>query len=87
MRKLVVSEFLQEEFLGVLRGGHEVVYDPDLYADRQRLLEEVAGAEAIFVRNRTYVDAEFVAAANRMKAIDGGISGPMVAAPAMSEAA
>jgi len=69
MRKLVVSEFLQEEFLGVLRGGHEVVYDPDLYSDRQRLLEEVAGAEAIFVRNRTYVDAEFVAAANRMKVV------------------
>lgn len=69
MRKLVVSEYLQEEYLDLLRARFDVEYDPDLYADRPRLLQKVAGAHAIFIRNRTRVDDEFVAAAKGMKVV------------------
>lgn len=69
MKKLVVSEFLQEKYLDLLRSGHEVAYDPDLYADRPRLLEQVAGAEAIFIRNRTRIDQELISTARSMRVV------------------
>lgn len=69
MRKLVVSEFLQDEYLDLLRARFEVEYDPDLYADRPRLLDQIADAEAVFIRNRTRIDAEFVAAAGEMRVV------------------
>ena len=69
MRKLVVSEFLQDEYLDLLRARFEVEYDPDLYSDRPRLLDQIADAEAIFIRNRTRIDAEFVAAAKEMRVV------------------
>lgn len=69
MSKLVVSEYLQDQFLDVLREGHEVVYDPDMYADRPRLMEQVTDADAIFIRNRTRIDEELIAAAGAMRVV------------------
>ncbi|HSO50787.1 MAG TPA: hydroxyacid dehydrogenase [Acidimicrobiia bacterium] len=69
MAKLVVSEFLQEHYLDLLRASHEVVFDPDMYSDRPRLLGEVGEAEAIFIRNRTRIDEELIAAATRLRVV------------------
>lgn len=69
MRKLVVSEFLQDEFVDLLRARFDVEYDPDMYSDRPRLLDRVADAEAIFIRNRTRIDAEFLASAQAMQVV------------------
>lgn len=69
MRRIVVSEYLPEQHLARLRAGFDVVYDPDLYADRSRLYEQVAGAEAIFTRNRTRVDAGLLAAADGLRVV------------------
>jgi (S)-sulfolactate dehydrogenase len=69
MRRIVVSEFLQEQFLRRLRDGFELVYDPDLYSDRPRLLEEVAIAEAIVIRNRTRIDLELLQTAPKMRVV------------------
>ncbi|MDH3262271.1 MAG: hydroxyacid dehydrogenase [Acidimicrobiia bacterium] len=69
MRQILVSEYLPEEHLSRLRVGFEVVYDPDLYADRPRLLEKVADAVAIFTRNRTQIDAELLAAGRKLKVV------------------
>jgi (S)-sulfolactate dehydrogenase len=46
-----------------------VVSDPELYADRPRLLDELRDAEAILIRNRTRVDSELIAAAPRMRVV------------------
>lgn len=64
-----MSEYLPEEHLDRLRELHDVVYDPDLCTDRPRLLDEVAGVEAIFTRNRTRVDRELLAAADDLRVI------------------
>ena len=60
MAKIVVPEFLGERFLATLGTEHEVEYDADLYGKRERLLDSVADARAILIRNRTRVDQEFV---------------------------
>ena len=69
MTRVVVSEYLQEQFLTRLGERMEVVFDPDLYADRPRLLEEIANAEAIIIRNRTQIDAELLGAAKELKVV------------------
>jgi (S)-sulfolactate dehydrogenase len=69
MSKLVVSEYLPDGFLDVLRQEHDVVYDPDLHADRPRLLEKVTDAAAIFIRNRTRIDEELIAASRSMRVV------------------
>jgi len=69
MRRVVVSEYLPEQFLARLRSNFEVVYDPDLYAERPRLLREVAEAEAVMIRNRTRIDTELLESAKAMKVV------------------
>ncbi len=69
MTKLLVSEYLQDDYLELLRGAGEVVYDPDLYGDRPRLLEAVADADAIFIRNRTRIDQELITAARQLRVV------------------
>lgn len=69
MTKVVVSEFLPETHLERLRRRFVVVYDPDLYKDRRRLLEELSDAAAIFVRNRTRIDNELLASAPELRVV------------------
>lgn len=69
MKRVLVSEFLGDEFLDLLRARFAVVYDPDLYRDRTRLLEAVANAEGILIRNRTRIDHELIATASALKVV------------------
>ncbi|MGH8947466.1 MAG: hydroxyacid dehydrogenase [Acidimicrobiia bacterium] len=69
MSKILVSEYLPDEYLDLLRARHDVVYDPDLCTNRSRLLDQMAGVEALFTRNRTRVDEELIAAAPGLRVI------------------
>lgn len=59
----MVSEYLQDEYVERLRQSGTVVYDPDLYVRREELFAQLRSAEAIFIRNRTQIDTELLAAA------------------------
>ena len=67
--RVVISEFIAPEGLAALGGHVELVADATLVGDRARLLETVADADAIIVRDRTMVDAELLAAAPRLRAV------------------
>ena len=67
--RVVVSEFIAPEGLAALGGHVELVADATLVGDRARLLETVADADAIIVRDRTMVDAELLAAAPRLRVV------------------
>jgi (S)-sulfolactate dehydrogenase len=69
MSLVVVSEFMNEEALVPLQGDHDVLFDPSLVDDRDRLLASLSDAAAIIVRNRTQVDQELLAAAPQLKAV------------------
>ena len=60
---VVVPEFLPEAHLRLLEKRVDVVYDPDLHAERSRLFATLGDAAAILIRNRTIVDSELIAAA------------------------
>jgi (S)-sulfolactate dehydrogenase len=66
---VLVPEYLPSEQLGMLAKRVEVVYDPDLHGDRDRLLASVADASAVLIRNRTVIDAAFLAAAPGLQVV------------------
>ncbi len=69
MSRILVSEYLPDEHLDLLRAHHDVLYDPDLCTDRSRLLDQMAGVEALFTRNRTRIDQELIAAAPDLRVV------------------
>ncbi|MGH8872946.1 MAG: hydroxyacid dehydrogenase [Acidimicrobiia bacterium] len=69
MKKVVVAEYLPDQHLALLHSRYDVLYDPDLYGDRDRLLDELADAEAIFIRNRTRIDDELIGAARGLRVV------------------
>ncbi len=67
--RVVVAEFLPDRHLTALAERLTVVYDPDLHADRENLLEQVRDARAVLIRNRTRIDGEFLKAALRLEVV------------------
>lgn len=62
MKKVVITEFMDEAAVAFLRASFDVHYDPTLVDDCARLMTAVADADAVIVRNRTQVRGELLAA-------------------------
>jgi (S)-sulfolactate dehydrogenase len=69
MATVVVSEWIDAAAAERLGQAHRVVMDPELYADRSRLLRALADADAWIVRNQTHVDLEAIIAAPALKVV------------------
>ncbi|MGE6607294.1 hydroxyacid dehydrogenase [Halomonas sp. NPDC076908] len=69
MAKIVISEFMDEAVVEKLQTQFDVIFDTTLVDNRSSLLDAVADADAIIVRNRTQVNTELLAAAPRLKAV------------------
>lgn len=69
MARIVITEFMDEAAVARLRAAHDVLYDPALVDQPQRLLAQAPGADAIVVRNRTQVRGELLAALARCKVV------------------
>lgn len=59
MARIIITEFMSEAGFEVL-SGHDVVYDPELSENPDRVRALVSGADGVIVRNRTRVSAELV---------------------------
>jgi len=66
---VLVPEYLPPEHLKMLAQRVEVLYDPDLHGDRDRLLASVGAASAVLIRNRTVIDPAFLAAAPGLQVV------------------
>ncbi|WP_062228478.1 hydroxyacid dehydrogenase [Aureimonas frigidaquae] len=69
MRRIVVSEFMDEAILRQGLEGCEIAYDPGLVDRPDELAVLVAEADALIVRNRTRVTAALLSGAARLKAV------------------
>lgn len=69
MPDVVVSEFMDEAIATEVLAGFDLLYSPALVDDRGALLDAVADARALIVRNRTQVDAELLAHAPNLSAV------------------
>jgi (S)-sulfolactate dehydrogenase len=55
MADIVISEFLDEEAVDLLKPDFDVFYDPDLVNRTEELLDRLADCRGLIVRNRTQV--------------------------------
>ena len=69
MADIVISEFIDERALEVLRRSFEVEIDPELWSRPADLGHRIAGARALIVRNRTKVDAALIDQGTRIVVI------------------
>ena len=63
---IVITEFMNEDAAASLAEDFDVVYDPTLVDDRDRLFGLLGDARAIIVRNRTQVDTELLDAGSNL---------------------
>lgn len=69
MKRVVISEFMDERAVEELARDHDVLYDPGLVDDPDRLATEITTADAIIVRNRTQVRGALLDHAKRLKVV------------------
>lgn len=69
MKKIVISEFMDQAAVDGLRSAFDVRYAPDLGVQRAALLDALPAADALIVRNRTQVDRELLARAPQLVAV------------------
>jgi len=69
MPDVVISEFMDKNIALEVLDNLDVQYDPTLVDDRAALLETLAQARAIIVRNRTQVDSELLDHAPNLKVV------------------
>lgn len=69
MSRIVITEFMDEAAVQRISASHDTLYAPDLVDRRTDLLEQMATADVLIVRNRTRVDADLLAAATRLQAV------------------
>jgi (S)-sulfolactate dehydrogenase len=67
--RILITEFIDEPTAALLASRHDTLYDPTSSERRDELLAEVAGVDALIVRNRTRVDRELLDAAPRLRVL------------------
>lgn len=69
MADIVISEFMDEAAIAAQLDGRDVLYDPKLVDQPERLHAAVADARAIVVRNRTQVRGPLLTSAPNLKVV------------------
>ncbi|NQU64375.1 MAG: hydroxyacid dehydrogenase [SAR324 cluster bacterium] len=69
MKKIVITEFMDQAAVDSLSPDFEVVYDPTLADRADDLKREFKEADAIIVRNRTQVREELLATAEKLSVV------------------
>lgn len=69
MADVLISEFMDEGVAKELIDAFHVHWDPELWSKRDELLDRVADATAIIVRNATQVNVELLDAAPKLKVV------------------
>jgi (S)-sulfolactate dehydrogenase len=69
MSDIVISEFMDQAAIDTVLRGRDVLYDPKLVDDRDRLYAALTDCRALVVRNRTQVRAPLLHAAPRLKVV------------------
>lgn len=69
MKRIVITEFMDEKAVEGLKDSFEVIYDPNLVDNEQALFGLLETADAIIVRNRTQVRGKLLEAAPDLKVV------------------
>ena len=69
MSDIVISEFMDQSAIDTIFAGRDVLYDPTLVEQTERLQTALANCRALVVRNRTQVRGALLEAAPQLKVV------------------
>ena len=69
MKRILITEFMDEPAVASLRARFDVRYAPTLAADRAALLQAMPQTDGLIVRNRTRVDREVLERATQVRVV------------------
>jgi (S)-sulfolactate dehydrogenase len=69
VKRVVISEFMDDSAVAMLAGQFDVVYDRELVDKPEELAVQVADADALIVRNRTSVDRALLDFGPRLRVV------------------
>ena len=69
MSDIVISEFMDQSAIDTIFAGRDVLYDPNLVDQTERLQTALANCRALVVRNRTQVRGALLDAAPQLKVV------------------
>ena len=69
MPKIIISEFMDEAAVEKLHASHDCIFDPKLVDEPEKLIELVADAVALIVRNRAQVRGVLLEAGAKLQCV------------------
>ncbi|MCA0422241.1 MAG: hydroxyacid dehydrogenase [Proteobacteria bacterium] len=69
MAEIVITEFMDDSAVAMLKARHDTLYDPALVDRTEALMAALPGARALIVRNRTQVRGALLAAGSRLEVV------------------
>ena len=69
MKNILITEFMNEDSIAILRKNFNVKYDLNLYKDEEQIKKEISNFEVIIVRNKTQLKKTILDNALKLKLI------------------
>ena len=69
MKKLLITEIMDEQEVQKLQSMFTTIYDPNLFNNEKKIIELIPGMDALIVRNNTLVNETILAASKQLKVI------------------
>ena len=69
MKKLLITEIMDEQEVQKLQSTFTTIYDPNLFHNEKKIIELIPDMDALIVRNNTLVNETILAASKQLKVI------------------
>ena len=69
MKKLLITEIMDEQEVQKLQSTFTTIYDPNLFNNEKKIIELIPDMDALIVRNNTLVNETILAASKQLKVI------------------
>ena len=69
MKKLLITEIMDEQEVQKLQSTFTTIYDPNLFNNEKKIIELIPDIDALIVRNNTLVNETILAASKQLKVI------------------
>ena len=69
MKKLLITEIMDEQEVQKLQSMFTTIYDPNLFNNEKKIIELIPEMDALIVRNNTLVNETILAASKQLKVI------------------
>ena len=66
MKKILITEFMEQESVDIISDAFDVIYDPTLHENLESLSSQIAAVDAVIVRNKTQLTEALLLKAKKL---------------------